>query len=123
MNKTLSPNELATIGSAFPVIDIMTRREKLNRWSRLVRQHDTRIQLLHELEYMDIYQLRRTGMANTIFDIAANDPVFQQAGLASNDAAASVKFFEISRENLHHISCDCLGQLSNEQMADRIDRM
>lgn len=121
MNKQLSTTELANIETSFPVIVQMTRREKIEHWVKLIAKHPRQVIMLHELEYMNVYQLANcTNIADSIFDIAANDPTFQAAGLSSNDAAAGKKFFELTKNDLHYISCDCHGQLSNEHMARRI---
>jgi len=57
----------------------------------------------------------------TAFTLAAADPVLQGQGLPAEPSFTQVLgFFEITRDQAHAFSCDCGGQITNAQQADRI---
>lgn len=105
----------------------MTRREKLIRWADLIRKVSRPIGLYHALEYMSWPQLCGTCIGPgdiTALGIAASDPVFQAQGLnASTSIADALRFFELTITQAHAFSCDCGGAISNDQQADRIERL
>lgn len=116
----------------------MSRREKLLLWAGMIRAHHGPLQLYHLLErYSDdqLKEARFTTNDQSAFGIAVNSPVFQAAGLPTKPSgilgngpkSSSMKetmgFFELSQRELHEFSCDCGGQLSNEDMAKRIERI
>jgi hypothetical protein len=114
--------------SAVPVAPVkMTRREKLMRWGDLIRKVSHPIGLYHALEYMSWAQLNGTLIGNhdiTALGIAASDPVFQAQGLnAETSIADALRFFELNITQAHAFSCDCGGAISNDQQAERIERL
>lgn len=105
----------------------LTRKEKLLHWAELIRAHAKPLYLYHMLEHYSPYQLARMYVlpdGNTAFALALADPAFQAAGLGSTTKKPSIstimKFFEISKEELHEFSCDCGGRIPNETMANHI---
>ena len=62
----------------------MTRREKLMRWARLVRETaHPHLHIYHGLEYMSRDRLREVSIEEdmpTAFGVAAADPQFQAEG-------------------------------------------
>jgi hypothetical protein len=60
----------------------------------------------------------------TALGIAASDPVFRAQGLNTTTSIAdALRFFELSISQAHAFSCDCGGAISNDQQADRIERL
>jgi hypothetical protein len=116
----------------------MSRREKLLLWAGMIRASDKQLALYHLLERYTEAQLKeaRIGAVDqSAFGIAISSPVFQAAGLPAKGTgvfgngpkSSSLKevmgFFELSQGELHEFSCDCGGHISNEQMAQRIERI
>lgn len=124
--KTLDIAE--TVKTAVP---IMNRTQRLRHWASLVRPHRGPLLIFHNLEFWDKYQLAATSptvMAAynnlTAFALAENDPSFQAQGLGLGSTFKQhMDFFELSQMELHAFSCDCGGMISNQQMADRIERL
>jgi hypothetical protein len=122
MNRPLTNEELATM--AVPVVTAMTRRDKLLRLATLVRAEKAQFfRMMHGLEYMTKSELRRIEVRDTIFERAAADPVFKDAGLKPDRLDEAVRFFELSREDLHSLACDCCGQLSNATVAKILETL
>lgn len=113
MNKMLSTAELQIVG--------MTKKEKLLRWARLIREASYQLYAWRGIEYCDMYQLNGLSNSNSAFSLAANDPIFQDAGIAGHTVGDSMRFFELSQTELHPFSCDCHGTIHNEDMASRIE--
>jgi len=123
MNKTLSPAEVTELLHAVPLPPrTLTRHEKLSVWANAVRNHPFQLDMLHGIEHMhpsNYYLISTNG--TTIFDVATKNPALNAAGLTTNNVGDSVKFFELSPNELHHLSCDCHGAVTNEHVASRID--
>lgn len=100
----------------------LTRKEKLLRWSDIVRSQPFTLQIFHHLEHWSSEMLQRplASYGNNAFTIAAEDPVFRAAGLKGDSAQDAMNFFEMKKAELHEFSCDCGGHISNTKMADRI---
>lgn len=117
MNKQLLPDEIALL--ARPV---MTRRDKLLRFVEIVRSHrDRPFGLYHNLEGYRPEALEQIGIRGSAFEAAAADPGLHDAGLIGESVADAQRFFELSQHELHEFSCDCGGQITNEDMANRIE--
>lgn len=127
--RTMKHVELGELVSAVPLSPAkMTRCEKLKHWAALIRKADRPVWLYNALEYMSSTELRRTRIGGegdaTALAIAASDPVFQAQGLnATTSIADALRFFELSISQAHAFSCDCGGAISNDQQADRIERL
>jgi len=119
MNRQLSPAELAALA-----VPVMTRRDKLMRFARLVRASQrSPLYIFSNLEHMHPSELIRMSHPYSAFALAASDSAFKEAGLASDSVSDAQQFFELTRDELHEFSCDCGGHVSNEMMADRIERI
>jgi hypothetical protein len=46
--------------------------------------------------------------------------VLKEAGLTSDTVGNCMKFFELSKDDVHAFSCDCTGHISTHRMASRI---
>jgi hypothetical protein len=119
MHKPLSADQIATLNDPSP----MTRADKLRRWAEIVRRHKTPLQLYSGLERIPPERLVDFRMVGTAFMLAAQDPVLRAAGLRGDSVADVMKFVPLSQMELHTFSCDCGGQISNADMADRIEAL
>jgi hypothetical protein len=113
----------------------MTRKEKLMRWAKLVRESTNHhLYIFHRLEHMAEFHLCAAAyfVANdTAFGIAMMDPVFSDLGLKgaphilpgqeTGTIRQAMDFFELTQAQLHEFSCDCGGRIDNEMMATRIE--
>jgi hypothetical protein len=118
MNKQLSADELSVL-----LVPVMTRREKLLRFARIVRAHPGNLHLFSNIEYMDRRALAAERHPFSMFAAAAHDPVLADAGLHGDSVIEAMRFFELTKDELHYFSCDCGGAISNEEMARRIDSL
>jgi hypothetical protein len=83
------------------------RRERLERFARLLEAHNGPVQMLTQIEYLrraERMLLRRDGSPLTI---AYNDPVFRAQGLASDRLGDAMTFFALDDRQAHHLFCDC----------------
>jgi hypothetical protein len=116
--------EVSDLVSAVPIK--MVRREKLLRWADLVRKTHNGLHLYHNLEYMTRGQLAETRPigSGSAFDVAVRDPEFAAQGLRYESSIQEVlDFFELTQPQAHAFSCDCGGDISNEEQARRIERL
>jgi hypothetical protein len=107
----------------------LSRKDKLVRWARLIRESKTDLIIYHELEYWLPSQRRQSlwRMApghESAFTLAAKDPIFAAMGLTSDPSLDDVtRFFDLSMDEVHAFSCDCGGHLSREDMAQRVEHL
>ena len=104
---------------------IMTKQQKLERWADLIEKcgHVSMIRNLENWEdEMLNFPLSQLYMGHTPFLIAADDPVFREMGLI-NTASSAMRFFNLTKNELHEFTCDCGGQLSGRAMARHIRNM
>lgn len=118
--KQLSSAEVAEMATPVPP---MSKKDKLMRLAQIVRKSSFHFYLYHLLERQTPETWAETSISGSAFDVAARDPILQDAGFAGNTIADAKKFFELTREELHEFSCDCGGQLTNANMADRIEKI
>lgn len=118
------------------ITSVMSRRQKLERWADLISKHENDVTLVDRLEDWDDEELNRPlaemqwnrlcgrryeseYYKDTAFQIAADDPMFREAGLIDTVASA-MNFFDLTQSELHEFTCNCGGQISNSKMARRI---
>lgn len=119
MNKQLMPDEVALLAKP-----VMTRRDKLLRFAAIVRSHrGTPFGLYHNLEGYNPEQLNSIGLGGSAFEAAAADPILRDAGLTGASVGDAQRFFELSQHELHEFSCNCGGEITNDDMANRIERI
>jgi hypothetical protein len=118
MNQQLTPAELATLPVAIP---ILTKRDKLFRLAQLVRSAPYQVTIFSGIEYMSLIDKRMAHHPNSVFALAAADPLLKDAGMTSDSVAEGERFFELASHELHAFSCDCGGRISNSTMARRIE--
>ncbi len=106
----------------------MTRREKLLRWAKLVRENGDYfggyLALYSGLEYWPRHLLDDTHPSRgepSAFAIAMADDILHEQGLSRNPSILGImQFFELTQRQLHEFSCDCGGHLTKDEIADRI---
>lgn len=123
MNRQLSIEEVDAMFSTIIDNPVMTRKEKLMHWAKLVRQHRSYLYIFHRLEDWNAEQLAKAYHHDSAFTLASRDPAFKAAGLKSGYVGEAMKFFELSQQQLHEFSCDCGGEIRASSMADRIERL
>lgn len=120
MNVQLSPTQLAEISN----IQTMSRREKLFRLARLIRECALhRLYMFSNIEYLTPNELVGLRHPQSAFAVAAQDGILKDAGLKGDTVKDAQEFFALSNNELHAFSCDCGGVLSNEQMARRVESL
>jgi hypothetical protein len=112
----LSHDQITAMAQPIP----MSRDDKLERWASLIERSCSPIFTFHGLEYRSQDQLDRLADGGSAFAIAAADPVLKVAGLNGDHVGHGMRFFELSKEDVHAFSCDCGGNISNSRMAARI---
>jgi hypothetical protein len=125
MNKQMSAAEIDELGYCLlsDKPPVMTRQEKLLRFAELVRTTPNQFVIFSNLEHYYPHQWDGIRMDHSAFAMAALDPVFRNAGLRDDTVGSAVRFFELSRDELHAFSCDCGGIITNDFMAARIEKI
>jgi hypothetical protein len=111
---------------AIPIVEHMTRAQKLQRLARLVRECPSLVHRYNGLEYAhpDILENVTVCGSRSALSLAGRDPEFQKQGLSEHSTiAAALRFFELTRQQAHAFSCDCHGRMTNEQQAHQIERL
>jgi hypothetical protein len=122
MNKQLSADEVANLSVPIPIVEPMTRQAKLQRLADIARKNfPTRI--YHQLEHYPDEAYDEMGTTGSVFHLAKNDPVLRAAGYVGETLGDAKRFFELTRHDLHEFSCDCGGEVTNQDMADRIEKI
>ena len=117
MNKPLTSIELVAIP---PV----TKRQRLQRFADVIRIGPPRpLYLFINLEYRDPGEWKYLSHPGSPFALAAQDNILYAAGLRSGSVGDAQRFFELSREELAEFYCVCGGRTTNDEMADRIERI
>ena len=112
----LQQDQLMAMAQPIP----MSRDDKLERWATLVERSSEPVRNFHGLEYQSQDKLDQLSAPNSAFAIAAGDPVLKEAGLIGDKVGDGMRFFELSKTDVHDLSCDCFGHISNRRMANRI---
>jgi hypothetical protein len=122
MNQQLTSAELASLPVALPV---MTKRDKLLRLARLIRECGAtpNLYLFSNIEHRPPSGLAEMQHPLSAFAVAAQDRILKDAGLTGPTVGEAQKFFQLSRDDLHAFSCDCGGHLTNDQMARRVESL
>ncbi len=86
----------------------MPKRQRLERWAEaLERAPQRRLRSLYETEYASRRRRYALREVNSPLTIAFQDPVLRAEGLRSDRYGDTLKFFELSHGELHHIVCYC----------------
>ena len=118
MNRPLTSAELSL--AAPPA----TKRQKLIRFANIIRSGPRcPLYLFTNLEYRDAGEWKYISHPGSAFALAAQDNVLYAAGLKSGSVGDAQQFFGLSREELAEFSSVCGGHISNNEMAERIERI
>jgi len=118
MNKSLTAVERS------PAAPPATKRQKLMRFANIIRSGPRcPLYLFINLEYRDAGEWKYLSHPGSPFALAAQDNVLYAAGLRSGSVGDAQRFFELSREELAEFSCVCGGRITNDEMADRVERI
>jgi hypothetical protein len=112
----LSQNQIMALAQPLP----MSRDDKLECWAALIERSSDEVFIFHRLEYMSQSDLDRLSHPRSAFAATAGDQVLKEAGLTSDTVGNCMKFFELSKDDVHAFSCDCTGHISTHRMASRI---
>lgn len=122
MHKQLSEAELAAVQAAHPVRPL-TKQEKLAMWAALVDKYQGTLQMFSNFENWPGYALDDpkyvTGGNVTAVSLAIDHEPFKAEGIG-NTARSVLKFFELTRAEMHTFSCDCGGYIGGKEQARRI---
>jgi hypothetical protein len=110
---------LLEIAEVKPAPQVLTRRERLERWAALLdRDPAARLRTLDAIEWHP-----KAGRASMRADgspltVAYNDPVLRAAGLNSDTLGDAMRFFELSEHQAHRVVCSCMhGRMIEGQTA------
>lgn len=125
MNKQLSSAELERLSTSNPAVTphVMSRRDKLMRLAKIVRESVRQFIIFSNLEHCAPYQRSALQHPNSAFAAAAADPILKDAGLSDGTVGNAEAFFELNLQDLHTFSCNCGGAISNDDMANRIEHI
>jgi hypothetical protein len=125
MNKQMTPEEVSRLLGTDTAMKAppMSRTEKLLHWAKAVAHYPRPILMGTGLEHMRWDQLMGAVLPHSIYDVAAADPTFRAMGLDGRTVGASVEFFELSQNEVHFLTCDCHGTLSNQRMGEYIEHI
>jgi len=98
---------VATVSSSPPVGRADVRHERLTRWGALLDAHNSNVSLLSRVEYMDEEEVRSLRSDCSPLTVAFADPIFRGQGLSGDTYRDAVEFFSLTRDEAHHLLCDC----------------
>src|SRR5262245_58346679 len=106
MNKPLPAAELKALEKQFPVVEKLTRAQKLERFASLIQKHPVGFWLYHRLEYYGDEALAELNVSpNTAFALMTGDDVFKKDGLPENPNMKQVRdYLELTTAELHEFS-------------------
>jgi hypothetical protein len=131
MNKIVDAETiLSAVPLEKPAPQKMTRTEKLMHLASIVRKRAT-VHMYHGLEYYreDALDSVIDGVGGIgIFGLAASDPILREQGFEGDGRGRIslrqvMNFFELTQEELHEFSCNCGGERTSAQIANRIERL
>lgn len=86
----------------------MSRRERLDRWRKLLAQQPRRVlHTLHETEYWPRRTRDDLRNENTAITVAFEDVVLREEGLRGDSYGDARRFFGLSDSQLHFVVCYC----------------
>jgi len=100
----------------------LTRREKLDRWARLLDAIDCPLNALMRVEFLPVQERAAVRGDGTPLAVAYGDPLFREHGLAGDRLGDIMAFFELSHRDAHYLLCDChfQGTMTSRAVAARV---
>ena len=91
-----------------PPTQLMTRRERLDRWAELLEiDPGACLTTLDEIEHKRSRERRLLRADNSALTVAFSDPVLRAEGLLSDRFGDAVDFFELTDQEAHLVLCSC----------------
>lgn len=123
--KHQKPDELISAGATVLSTEGfagMSRFERLRRWADALQKHGGQLNALRRIEYLTVEEARVCGQSNTPLTVAFADPLLRGAGLAGDRIGDAMDFFELTRDEAHHLLCDCHyhGAMTADEVARRL---
>jgi hypothetical protein len=99
----------------------MNRRRRLERFARLLEEHDGPMRLFSEMECFRGKKRLALHQADSPVAIAFHNAEFRREGLNGASVGDAVRFFDLSPREAHHMLCDCgySGVATPKMVADR----
>ena len=86
----------------------MSRRERLERWAKLLAQRpERRLYAIEGTEFGTRRERRAKRADGSPITVAFEDPVLRAEGLRGDRVGDAVDFFELSERDVHHLICYC----------------
>ena len=106
--KYQSIDQIRAIGGLSPDVVPASRRERLERWVKLLEtQPERRLATLKETEYETPEDRDRLSAPNSPISVAFADPYFRALGMKDDTYGEARRFFDISDHRLHDVLCFC----------------
>lgn len=120
----LSPEKIAALATLAPAVTILSLSERRQRLLGMLRNEyrGHRFILGHRLEHLPSDRRAAASWPGSIMSVAASDPILAAAGLRGETFGEFGKFFELSENQTHAVSCDCGGMLDGIDTASRLER-
>jgi hypothetical protein len=98
--------------------EILTRRERLNRWAELLKRDPAaRLRTLEGTEWQLQVQKSLMRADGSPLTVAYKDPVLRAAGLQDDTFGEAMRFFDLSEHDAHRIVCYCMHGRTVESQA------
>ena len=105
--KYKSLEQIAREADVHPVVG-MSRRERVERWAKLLAQQpERRLCSIEGTEFGPRRERRAKRADHSPLTIAFEDPVLRAEGLRGDRVGDAVDFFELSEGDLHQLVCYC----------------
>jgi hypothetical protein len=86
----------------------LSKKELLERWAlALEKRTGARLRTLREIEYKPLHEHLALREENSPLTVAFEDPVLRSAGLRNDTFGEAVRFFGLSKWQLHAVVCSC----------------
>ena len=120
-------DELAAVAEIMPfeICTKLSRRERIERWAGVLEKNPGKLNALARIEHMPRAERPHARADNSPLEIAFNDPVLREDGLAGDRLGDAMEFFGLSNRQAHRLFCDChyLGSMTGARLAVRLRRL
>ena len=99
--------QIAREADVHPIVG-MSRRERLERWAKLLAQQPERgLCAIEGTEFGTRRERRAKRADGSPITVAFEDPVLRAEGLGGDRVGDAVDFFELPERDVHHLICYC----------------
>ena len=103
-----SLDEIRDAGTVLPDVDhLMSRRERLERWAKLLERKAGCVSALEGTEFQRRAVRDAMRAAGSPLALALEDPVLRAQGLKNDTYGEARRFLELSDSEAHYILCHC----------------